>query len=298
MANQSLHGAGFEFACSHALLKQYSESGRRLQLEAASVPGYTMREQKFDQVHPDLRTMMKRSAAGLAHHLTTSKERWAKKIFDISDSYLLHIGDDARNMDVRDLVIYSERGAELGISLKWNSEEIKSLRLGDGWFQKFHINDHTRWHTAVDAHHRRLQHFETWKEATEALGREGVYSVYKDAIIDQLRQGMHDRSTIHALSEFLFGRQSYLKAMAVAKGSELCLAYYDTSNLPTRILDIYPHPKGEQYLQIAFDRGWTLLLRLHNKDTKIKQNAVGSGMSVTVTVLGWGEKSGKRCWKV
>jgi len=297
MATQSLNGAGFEFACANALLKQYSHSGRCLQLESSSVHGYEMREQKFDQVDPDFRLMMKRSAHGLANHLTTSKERWAKKTFDSSDRYLLHIGDDSRNMDVRDLVIYSERGAELGISLKWNSEEIKSLRLGDNWFQQFHINDHTRWHTAVDAHHRRLQQFETWKQATEALGREGVYSVYKDAIIDQLRQGMYDRSTVHALSEFLFGRQSYLKAMAVAKGSELCLAYYDTDNLPTRILDISPHEKGEQYLQIAFDRGWTLLLRLHNKDTKIKQN-VGSGMSVTVTVLGWGEKSGKCCWKV
>lgn len=298
MATQSINGMGYEYACASAILERYSQDQRQLAVEQPSIPSFLLRQQRFSQVKPEIQPAMRRSARGLAHQLATSNERWAKGLFNPSDSYRMRIGDDARNMDVRDLLLYSEKGVQLGLSLKWNSEEIKSLRLGDRWFRQFHIDDDSRWQVAIGEHHRRLARFETWREAIGEFGLDGVYGVYRDAIIDQLQQGMHSESTVRALSEFLFGKQSYLKAMAIARGRTLQLAYYDTANLPTRIREIVPSHRGEHYLEISFDRGWELLLRLHNKDSEIKPDAVGSGMSVTITVTGWGEKAGRRCWEV
>lgn len=298
MANQSTNGAGYEYACANAILTRYKKDQRQLAIEQTSIQGFLSRQQRFSQVKPELQPAMQRSANGLAHQLATSNERWAKGIFNPRDSYQMRIGDDARNMDVRDLLIYSEKGVQLGISLKWNSDEIKSLRLGDRWFRQFHIDDDSRWKAAIGEHHRQLARFATWREAIAALGLDGVYGVYRNAVIDQLQQGMHNESTVRALSQFLFGKQSYLKAMAIARGSTLSLAYYDTANLPTRIKEIVPSPRGKHYLEISFDRGWELLMRLHNKDSDIKPDAVGSGMSITITVTGWGDKSGQRCWEV
>lgn len=298
MSTQSINGMGYEYACASAILERYSKDKRQLAVEQASIQSFLLRQQRFSQIKPDIQPAMQRSARGLAHQLATSNERWAKGIFNPSDSYQMRIGDDARNMDVRDLLIYSEKGVQLGLSLKWNSDEIKSLRLGDRWFRQFHIQDDSRWQVAIGEHHRQLERFSTWKEAIAELGLTGVYGVYRNAVIDQLQQGMHSESTVKALSEFLFGKQSYLKAMAIARGRTLSLAYYDTANLPTRIKEIAPSHRGDHYLELTFDRGWTLLLRLHNKDTEIKPDAVGSGMSLTITVTGWGEKSGQCRWEV
>jgi hypothetical protein len=298
MATQSLNGAGFEYACADALLKNYRDHDRSLYIDQPSIPGFKLRQRKFDDVKFEIRTMMRRASFGLASQIGASKERWAKGMFLSGVDYKMRIGDNARNMDVRDLVIYSDRGAQLGISLKWNNDEIKSLRLGDPWSHQFHIYDDCCWQSAISEHHRQLEHFELWRDAVAEMGLDGVYGPYRNAMIKQLSQGMHNGATVRALSEFIFGKQSYLKAMAIAKGKTISLAYYDTGNLPTRIKEIAPSPKGEHYLEITFDRGWTLLARLHNKDKKIRHGSVGAGMSVTFTVVGWGEKSGQRCWDV
>ena len=117
-----------------------------------------MRRRRFDDVKPETQKQMLKAAAGVAHHLTRSNEPWAKQIFNPDVLYQMRIGDDSRNMDVRDLLVYSNTGIELGISLKWNSNEIKSLRLGDNWFKQFHIPDTGEWQSAVSAHHKTLSH--------------------------------------------------------------------------------------------------------------------------------------------
>ncbi len=297
MATQVNNGAGFEYCCASALLQQYQANARQLFVDQQTIPGFKLRGRRFDDVKPEIQQQMLKAAAAVAHHLTTSNEPWARGIFKLGRLYQMRVGDDARNMDVRDLVIYSDHGDQLGISLKWNSSEIKSLRLGDNWFKQFHIQDSGEWQAAISDHHKLLRQYEYWREAVADLGLDGVYGVYKNALVDQLKRGA-GKPFIESLCQFLFGKQDYLKVMAIAKGKDISLAYYDSKNLPTKIHHIGPSSKGEHYLEIIFDKGWQLLLRLHNKDSKIKPEAVGSGMSLTITVTGWGEKSGQRCWRV
>ena len=297
MATQVNNGAGFEYACASALLQQYRNNGRQLSVDQQTIPGFKLRGHRFDDVNPDIKEQMTKAAKAVAHHLTTSNEPWAKNIFKPNCPYQMRVGDDARNMDVRDLVIYTDRGDQLGISLKWNSSEIKSLRLGDNWFEQFHIPDSGQWKETISDHQQTLSRYEFWRDAVADLGRDGVYSVYRDAVVAQIKRG-EGKPFIDSLSQFLFGKQNYLKVMAIAKGKEISLAYYDSKNLPTQIHHIGPSSKGEHYFEVVFDKGWTLLFRLHNKDRKIKPGSVGRGLGLTVTVTGWGEKSGQRCWTV
>ena len=297
MATQVNNGAGFEYACASALLQQYRNNDRQLFIDQQTIPGFKLRERRFDDVKPDIKEQMTKAAKAVAHHLTTSNESWAKNMFKPSCLYRMRVGDDARNMDVRDLVIYNDRGDQLGVSLKWNSSEIKSLRLGNNWFRQFHIPDLGQWKAAVSEHHRMLSRYEFWRDAIADLGLDGVYGVYRNAVIAQIKRG-EGKQFIDSLCQFLFGKQDYLKVMAIAKGKDISLAYYDSKNLPTKIHHIGPSSRGEQYLEVIFDKGWQLLFRLHNKDSAINPDSVGSGMSLTTTVTGWGEKSGQRCWRV
>lgn len=297
MATQVNNGAGFEYACASALLQQYRNNDRQLFIDQQTIPGFKLRRDRFDDVKPDSKEQMTKAAKAVAHHLTTSNESWGKGVFKKDVAYQMRVGDDARNMDVRDLVIYSDRGDQLGVSLKWNSSEIKSLRLGDNWFKQFHIQDSGEWQAAIREHHKQLGKYEYWRDAIAELGLDGVYGVYRNAVVAQIKRG-EGKPFIDSLSQFLFGKQNYLKVMAIAKGKEISLAYYDSKNLPTQIHHIGPSSKGKHYFEIIFDKGWQLLFRLHNKDSKIKPEAVGSGMSLTITVTGWGEKSGQHCWRV
>ena len=298
MATQVDNGAGFEYCCALSLLEQYRQHDRDLFIDQQSIPGFQLRQRRYQDVKPDTANQQLRAAKAVAHHVTTSNERWAKNLFDAKRSYKMRIGDDARNMDVRDLVIYADNIPAFGISLKWNSEEIKSLRLGDNWFKKFYIPDHGQWQSQVQDLHKTLSRYETWREAVADIGAEHLFGTYRKGVVDAINRGIGKPGFIESFSQFLFGKQDYLKVMAIAKGKDISLAYYDSSKLPTKIHSAHESERGPHYFEIAFDRGWTLLFRLHNKDSKIKPDAVGSGMSLTITVTGWGERSGQRCWRV
>ena len=240
MAAQVNNGAGFEYCCASALLRQYQEHDRQLFVDQQTIPGFKLRQRRFDDVAPELQLQMQKAAKAVAYHLTTNSEAWCKGIFTPNRLYQMRVGDDARNMDVRDLVIYSDHGDELGVSLKWNSSEIKSLRLGDNWFKQFHIPDSGEWQAAIAEHHKMLSRYEFWRDATADLGLNNVYSIYRDSVVCQLKKGIGQPKFIESFCQFLFGKQDYLKVMAVAKGKDISLAYYDSKNLPTRIVEAFP----------------------------------------------------------
>lgn len=297
MAKQFTNGSGFEYCCAKALLQAYAQRHVPLLIDQRSIPGFMLRQSQFKNVDLDVQQQQLKAANAVAKQIVTSTEKWARGICNSNDRYWLRVGDQARNMDVRDLVIYSERGYTLGISLKWNSVEIKSLRLGDNWFRQFKIPDNGEWADQAGPHNKRLSAYSTWKDAKADLGDDGVYEPYRNAFIDEIHLGIDQPGFIERFAQFLFGKQSYLKVMAEKKGCELTMAYYDNGKLPTRIIEAAPSDRGKNYFNVVFDRGWSLLFRIHNKDTEIKPH-VGLGMSLTVTVAGWGEKSGMRCWAV
>ena len=109
---------------------QYQSNNRQLFVDQQTIPGFKFRGCRFDDVKPEIKKQMLKAAAAVAHHLTTGNESWAKGMLNPKRLYQMRVGDDARNMDVRDLLIYSDHGDQLGISL--GGTAAKSNRYGLG----------------------------------------------------------------------------------------------------------------------------------------------------------------------
>ena len=288
MATQVDNGAGFEYACAHSLLTQYQHDLRNLKLEPQSIDAHQLRFTKFQKVAEQTQALQMRASAAFARHLATDSAPWFKAVYKPNTNYSLHIGDDPKNCDVRDLLVYGG-GKELGMSLKWNSDEIKGPRMGPQWFQKFHLEDRGLWESQLKTLNAKLATYVTWKEAVTDLGPEAVWGAYRDAAIAVLSQNLSNEAFVKSFAVFNFGKQDYVKVMAMQKGSKIKLGWYDTAKLPTEVVRVRPSEKGLHYFEVLFNN-WLLLFRLHNGDTMIKPNSVGSGVKISVTVESWAGK--------
>lgn len=288
MTKQVDNGAGFEFCTALALMRQYDSDGRSLSLPLDSHEAFRQRQIRFANVSPKTAEEQTKAAKAFASHLSTDQAPWFRSVYKERVKYQLHVGDDPKNFDVRDLVV-GGGGAELGISLKWNSDEIKGPRMGPGWFEKFHLEDRGLWEPQLRLLNAKLATFATWRDAIAELGKEAIYGAYRDAAIAILNQNLSNEQFIRSFAIFNFGKQDYIKVMAMQKGSKIKLGWYDTSKLPTEVVRIRPSEKGHNYFEVLFNN-WLLLFRLHNGDTMIKPESVGSGMKISVTVESWAGK--------
>ena len=288
MAAQVLNGACFEYCTALALLQQYRADNRRLILPDDEHEAFYSRKAKFDLVKLETALQQKQAAAAFAKHLATDKAKWFRNLYKETGKYWLHIGDDPRNFDVRDLVIEGDKH-NLGISLKWNSDEIKGPRMGPKWFEKFYLHDSGLWESKLKTLNAALATYPTWAQAIAELGREEVFGAYRDAAIAVLNQNLQNKEFVRSFAIFNFGKQDYIKVMAMQKGSKIKLGWYDTSRLPNEVVRIRPSDRGVQYFEVLFNN-WLLLFRLHNGDTRIKPHNVGSGMKISVTVESWAGK--------
>ena len=161
--------------------------------------------------------------------------------------------------------------------------------MGSKWFEKFHLHDSGLWESQLKTLNATLATYPTWAQAIAELGREEVFGAYRDAAIAVLNQNLQNEKFVRSFAIFNFGKQDYIKVMAMQKGSKIKLGWYDTSKLPTEVVRIRPSHRGVQYFEVLFNN-WLLLFRLHNGDTKIKPHTVGSGMKISVTVESWAGK--------
>jgi len=288
MPAQVLNGAGFEYCAASALLRQYKADGRQLILPNDQHDAYYSRKTKYEQVKAETALQQMRAATAFANHLATDGAKWFRDVYKENTPYWLRVGDDPRNFDIRDLVIQGNH-KNLGISLKWNSDEIKGPRMGKGWFKKFHLHDSGLWDSQLSSLNAKLGTYETWAEAVSDLSKEAIYGAYRDAAIAVLSQNLENQQFVRSFAIFNFGKQDYIKVMAMQKGNKLKLGWYDTSKLPTEVVRIRPSKRGVHYFEVLFNN-WLLLFRLHNGDTCIKPGSVGSGMKISVTVETWAGK--------
>lgn len=288
MAIQVLNGAGFEYCTALALIRQYKADNRHLSLPLSQQESFLSRKEKYGLVKPETALQQMQAATAFAKHLATDGSRWYKDVYKPATAYWLRVGDDPRNFDVRDLVIQGDKKS-LGISLKWNSDEIKGPRMGPKWFEKFHLHDSGLWESQLQSLNCKLSTYTTWAEAVDELGKEAVYGAYRDAAIAVLNQNLNNEQFVRSFSIFNFGKQDYVKVMAMQKGSKLKLGWYDTSKLPTEVVRIQRSARGPHYFEVLFNN-WLLLFRLHNGDSTIKPHNVGSGIKISVTVESWAGK--------
>ena len=285
MATQVNNGAGFEYCTASALLNQYRKDHKILTVPGTHLGAFYLRKTKFEMVKQETALQQQKAAIAFAKHLAEGESKGFRDVYKEGKDYTLLVGDDPRAGDVSDLTVVGG-GKRLGISLKWNSDEIKGPRMGPSWFEKFNLSDNGLWESQVRSLDQKLATYETWAEATADIGRETIYGTYRDAAIAVLNQNLKNEQFVRSFAVFNFGKQDYIKVMAMRQGSKLKMGWYDTSKLPTEVVRIVPSAKGPGYFEVLFNN-WLLLFRLHNGDTRIKPHSVGSGMKISVTVESW-----------
>lgn len=288
MPKQVTNGAGFEYACAASLLNHYLNQGLTLEIDSKSLDSYKTKEKHFLDVSQDTQASQKTVAATLSKYILKPRSSMFKQFQKEGVRYMLRVGDRARDCDVRDLVIYDD-GNALGISLKWNSDEIKGARMGPGWFKKFNLEDNGLWENQLRLLNDKLCNYATWKDAIEELGDQAIYGAYRDATMNVLSQNISDPVFLKTFIDFNFGKQDYLKVMAMRQGKSIKIGWYNRKKLPSEVVRIKRSKKGCRYFNVLFDN-WLLLFRFHNGDTKIKPENVGSGMKISVTVESWAGK--------
>lgn len=213
------------------------------------------------------------------------------RFFKPRGEYILRLNDDAADdFDVRDCTIVNPNGEELGFSLKWRNDEIKSPRLQSDWMRKFHLPDDGTYERMTASIVQQLSEFTTWKQAKEELGDAAVHVPFRDGLLYGINQIKNDPDASREFCRFLFGSVKHVKVSVNQSMTKVHLADYDPARLPTEVKYAEADRHHTKWAWLAFNEGWQLKFRLHSRETKIKTN-VRSGMGLGVTVHGWGHRN-------
>lgn len=290
MYNQSgksrLIGDAFEGAFARQVQQWFKLRRHTLSLSEKDKDAFFVKAEKLQrclQVRGQMETA--------AHHAVQFAFNQHERFFKQRGEYFLRLNDDAGDpFDVRDCTIVSPSGEELGFSLKWRNDEIKSPRLQSDWMRKFCLPDDGTYERMTQPIVSQLSAFDTWKQAKEMLGDENVHVPFRDGLIYGIDQIKSDSDASRQFCRFLFGSVRHIKVTVSQNMRKVHLADYDPNRLPDQIKYVEADRHSNKWVWIGFNEGWTLKFRLHSRETRIKPN-VRSGMGLGVTVQGWGHKN-------
>ena len=279
-------GDAFEAAFAKQVQNWFKTRSRRLILSDEDSALFYDKCEKL-QSFTDVRGKMDIAALNAVQFALQQHERFFKP----RGAYSLRLNDDASDpFDVRDCTIVNPNGEELGFSLKWRNDEIKSPRLQSDWMRKFYLPDDGTYERMTEPIVQQLSGFETWKEAKEVLGDDAVHVPFRDGLIYGINQIKDDKDASKQFCRFLFGSVRHVKVSVAQSMRKVHLADYDPDRLPTEVKYVEADRHSSKWAWLAFNEGWQLKFRLHSRETKIKSN-VRSGMGLGVTVHGWGNKN-------
>ncbi len=196
--------------------------------------------------------------------------------------------------DVRDIVVSCEESQwEIGISAKHQSEDLKHSRLsqtidfGLKWFGIGCSQEYFDDITPIFSLLRQLEaRGDTWSSIANKEAE--IYVPVLQAFKDELLRLDRQQSGIvpPALILYLVGRQDFYKVMKLIRQTKVQIFNFNGSlgkarerlrpgvkiekpNLPTRILHLdFVRKDYLDALELVFDAGWHLLLRVHNARTQ------------------------------
>lgn len=291
MFNQSgkskLIGDAFEGAFADKVRQELKRREINVIRDKDQFEALCLKQQKLQSLEPGIRNKMERAAVNAAEFAINQHQSFFKARGDFE----LRLNDDASDIfDVRDCTIVNPKGQELGFSLKWRNDEIKSPRLQSHWMHKFSLPDDGTYERMTQPIVDQLAGFETWKQAKEELGDAAVHVPFRDGLMHGLNEIMNDREASSKFCLFLFGSVRHIKVTVQQSMRKVHLADYDPANLPDQIKYVDADLHSNKWVWLGFNKGWQLKFRLHSRETRIKPN-VRSGMGLGVTVHGWGHKS-------
>lgn len=314
-SKQNESGRAFEYAVMWALLREFRRNHFKVDLHRGKA--FQQARIAYGGTIDSTKEELKLAAVAGIETFCLLEPR----LFDQNDKGKLtkmFLSEDAagKKSDPRDIVVERDNW-HLGLSAKHESPWIKSPRLsnlasfGNDWIG---VECTQIYKADIQAAFSPIQpHFdEEWKGLPKPV-KDALYKSVAKAFSDELiRLEQQFGSCVpENLMRFLLGNYDYYKLLRKGKTTQLVpfnihgsLSRKSKSGrpvtnimqlpLPTRFLKIEQHSWNK--LRLYFDAGWTIEMRVHNKDSRIKQSlafeteVVGQPSALVTLLMPWGLK--------
>lgn len=300
---QVVLGKGFEYACALAIVESVQNVGGACVLEES--PQQKTAKDAYENKFPasERRNSLKAAQAGVK--LLLSYEPHLVKSCGNEPLYVsLQSDKHGQEGDVRDILcIRKQNGWTMGISCKHNHDALKHPRLsqtidfGNRWFN---IPCSEAYFDEIRPVFETLQRIKTesnkkaeWSSIKNKANKfyEPVLKAFKEEL--QRLNESHPHDVPKALMSYLIGRQDFYKIIALKRikrtkvqafnlygtlnkraGKNRADAKVHLLHFPERILEVrFAKDKNKKEkkntLEILFDNGWLISLRIHNASTNV-----------------------------
>lgn len=298
-ASQTVNGKAFEYACLRSLLAHAKALDKDVSIEASKA--FTTAEKAFSAVDDNAKSEMM-AAANAAVKLIVPLE---PKLMDGSGTLLLTIAADAAAIgvdgDVRDVLCVRADDEEwaIGISCKHNHEGLRHPRITEGkdfgadWIgvhcSREFMNEIT---PIINSLIENGKNEILWSQIDQKWDR--YYVPILTAYLKEIRRMCNENSTVpEKLLSYFFGANDFYKVIMksgsrtttvegfnmhgtlnAACGKTKAMTKVSVIKMPTRLLDAAFKAGTKTTIILTFDGGWSISMRLHNKDKVAKPTSL------------------------
>lgn len=301
------NGKAFEFACVDALSRFINSQGRGIDAVILDNSSLQIARGNFESV----KLMNSAHAADLVlagEKLSQILFQTEPRLFNVQKNYkkqiILSIQPDAlgKTGDVRDILVVKEVSVdkkfwEIGISCKHNHDAIKHPRVsptidfGEMWMgAPLQNNDYfilNEIFNGVDD--EKINGVINWSDVDNKEDK--FYIPILDLIADKIRRHPQKEILAEHLLQYLIGTQDFYKLIYTEVNKTIHIQGFNFNgtlndpadavrpiltvhklHFPERIIDVGYKPQSKNTLEIFFDKGWQVSLRVHNASTKIEKS--------------------------
>ena len=298
-ASQTVNGKAFEYACLRSLLAHAKALDKDVSIEASKA--FTTAEKAFSAVDDNAKSEMM-AAANAAVKLIVPLE---PKLMGGSGTLLLTIAADAAAIgvdgDVRDVLCVRADDEEwaIGISCKHNHEGLRHPRItedkdfGADWIgvhcSREFMNEIT---PIINSLIENGKNEILWSQIDQKWDR--YYVPILTAYLKEIRRMCNENATVpEKLLSYFFGANDFYKVIMksgsrtttvegfhmhgtlnAACGKTKAMTKVSVIKMPTRLLDAAFKAGTKTTIILTFDGGWSISMRLHNKDKVAKPTSL------------------------
>ena len=304
MADNTINGKAFEFVCLRAVQEQLQEEKKAVELNSSAA--YQTASKAFLKLSDDEKSRYWAAAQTAVKLLFPLEPR----ISNGNGTIVLSIAADAiaqgPDGDVRDvLMIRVTDKWEIGISCKHNHAALKHPRItekkdfGTDWVgipcsQEF-INDMDK---VINPLKNLGESNVKWRDVADKqdLYYVPILQAYVNEIIRLCKN--HEEVPEKLLSYF-FGSHDFYKVIMKESSQTTTIEGFNMHgtlnqpagkikamtrvakiNMPTRLIEAGLKPKSKTTIILIFDHGWSIAMRLHNKDEIAKPTSLAWDVSL------------------
>lgn len=275
MPSQTASGKGFEYALA-------VEGASMFDVEILGDAQIAARN-AYDSLTGDEQTERTGAARAALSFLSQREHRFA-----IGDIAAVKMQPDsvARRGDVRDLVVITQDGAEIGISAKNRNRAIRNSRLsptinfGEKWFQS---QCSTQYFDDIAPIFDYLESLEGermyWRSLSQKEQR--VYVPLLHAFINETQRifDRHPASSALGMMRYMLGTNDYYKVFkqngdvsVESFNMDGTLNWGNELPMPDRLVDLSMRPGSQTTALMVLDAGWQLSFRIHNATSLVERS--------------------------